>query len=264
MKPRHFLFAAMPLLIGFSLWSAGEATNPREANNSGTVGAEAPAPSDQIYNDGVSETSLAFSIIEGGPTFGTVDMGGNLSDDPLLSDPDGADNIPGSIDDNVDPANGSPVVDAGDDERLPPDKFDLDGDGDTTEPMPIDITGSPRSFDATDGGEKTDMGAYESTATSSGVEPDISKQSAVVLGEPFPNPLTTTGELSFRVALSEGVVVSVYDVLGRLRTVLFDGVPSPGVDHRLALRTEGLANGLYFVRLESASGTASTSFMVTR
>ena len=53
----------------------------------------------------------------------------------------------------------SPAVDAGDDALLPEDAYDLDGDGDTTEPIPFDIDGNPRVL-----GDRVDMGAYEYVA----------------------------------------------------------------------------------------------------
>src|SRR5690606_10757836 len=53
-------------------------------------------------------------------------------------------------------AEGSPGVDYGLTEYLPPDIWDLDGDGDTAEPLPLDVAGNPRVQ-----GEEVDLGAYE-------------------------------------------------------------------------------------------------------
>ena len=50
----------------------------------------------------------------------------------------------------------SPAVDAGDDSLLPADEFDLDADGNTTEPIPFDLAGNTRVL-----GARVDMGAYE-------------------------------------------------------------------------------------------------------
>ncbi|MBN1138299.1 MAG: tandem-95 repeat protein [Anaerolineae bacterium] len=74
------------------------------------------------------------------------DGGGNLDEDPLFVDP------PASL--RLQSA--SPAVDAGDNAALPADTADLDGDGDTAEPIPFDRAGQKRLFDAT-----VDMGAYE-------------------------------------------------------------------------------------------------------
>jgi parallel beta-helix repeat protein len=50
----------------------------------------------------------------------------------------------------------SPCIDAGSNVTLPADVADLDGDGDTEEPIPIDLDGNPRVING-----RVDMGAYE-------------------------------------------------------------------------------------------------------
>ncbi len=63
---------------------------------------------------------------------------------------------------------GSEAIDAGNTTAVPPDTFDLDDDGDTNEPTPLDLGGGPRFVDdpqAPNGGPGglwfVDMGAYE-------------------------------------------------------------------------------------------------------
>jgi hypothetical protein len=57
---------------------------------------------------------------------------------------------------------GSLCVEAGDNGCVPSDAADLDGDGDTTEPVPCDLGGDLRMVDAdSDGNCVVDMGAYE-------------------------------------------------------------------------------------------------------
>jgi hypothetical protein len=72
---------------------------------------------------------------------------GNINADPLFVQP-GTDNVRLSI--------GSPCINAGSNDALPPDRFDLDGDGNTTEALPVDLDGNPRIQ-----GGVVDMGAYE-------------------------------------------------------------------------------------------------------
>ncbi len=50
----------------------------------------------------------------------------------------------------------SPAIDAGNNDWLPSDSSDLDGDGDTAEPIPYDLQGFPRIV-----GDAVDLGAYE-------------------------------------------------------------------------------------------------------
>ena len=82
-----------------------------------------------------------YSCIQG--LIGNFGGTGNIGDDPLFVEADGADNIPGTADDNLRLLLGSPCIDAADNSAIPPSVFtDLDGD--------------PRITDGT-----VDMGAYE-------------------------------------------------------------------------------------------------------
>ncbi len=95
--------------------------------------------------------------------------GRNISEDPLFVNPAGADGILGTEDDDLRLQPNSPCIDAGTNEEVPADTEDLDGDGNTTEPIPMDADGDPRFQDdptVPDSGVGpapiVDMGAYES------------------------------------------------------------------------------------------------------
>ena len=81
---------------------------------------------------------------------------GNFGDAPLFVDPDGSDNKIGTQDDNLRLLPNSPCINAGDNSALAADVSDLDGDGDTQEPVPFDLEGKSRVLDGT-----IDIGAYE-------------------------------------------------------------------------------------------------------
>ncbi len=98
---------------------------------------------------------------------------GNVATDPLFArNPDpGPDGEWGTEDDDYGDLHlslDSPVIDAGDSAEVPADELDLDGDGDTAEPVPFDLDGYARFVDdplTPDTGSGTapivDMGAYE-------------------------------------------------------------------------------------------------------
>ena len=69
---------------------------------------------------------------------------GNISADPMFRNLLGPDGVAGTEDDDLRLAPGSPCIDAGDNSALPADEFDLDGEGNTSEPLPIDLDGAPR------------------------------------------------------------------------------------------------------------------------
>jgi hypothetical protein len=107
----------------------------------------------QIWNEGGSNTTVNYSCIEGGhPGYGNIDC-----DPQFVSPPD-----------DVHLSAGPCCIDAGDNTAVPPDVADLDEDGDTSEPTPLDLDLNPRFVDDpcthdTGNGDPpiVDMGAYE-------------------------------------------------------------------------------------------------------
>jgi len=79
----------------------------------------------------------------------TGDLGGvgNIGNNPMFLDVSNAD---------FHLQFASPCIDVGDNNSLPPDTADLDGDGNTTEPVAWDLDDKPRVM-----GRRIDMGAYE-------------------------------------------------------------------------------------------------------
>jgi len=99
---------------------------------------------DQISGD--FPATIRYSDVQGGYA-GT----GNINVDPLFMDAANGDLRLQAI---------SHAKNAGDNSLLPADMLDLDGDGNTSEPIPFDLAGNPRGFNGT-----VDMGAYENQVT---------------------------------------------------------------------------------------------------
>jgi hypothetical protein len=174
--------AAAPCLAGCTV-TANEA--PRGA----AFYASAPSSTLRLSNTVIWSHGMTGFDLNGAPCFVTycdIEGGwpgaGNIDANPLfVRDPsDGGDgwgddpNTP-DVDESANDdfgdlrlLPGSPCIDAGDNATVPPDTFDLDGDGDTTEMLPFDFSGRARFADdplTTDTGAGTppivDMGAYE-------------------------------------------------------------------------------------------------------
>lgn len=103
--------------------------------------------------DGPGAVSISYSDVQDGfPGVGNVDV------DPLFVDADGPDDVPGTFDDDLRLAAGSPVVDAGDNDAVPPGTIsDLDGN-----PRFVDVPGTPDTGNGTP--PLVDLGAYERQA----------------------------------------------------------------------------------------------------
>jgi len=124
----------------------------------------------QLHHTPDSTLDIWYSCVQNWT--GNLGGKGNIGDDPLFKDADGPDGIVGTEDDNLRLRIGSPCIDAGNNTALGQDIPDLDGDGDTTERIPLDLDGKSRFFDyptTADTGvadppdypDIVDMGAYE-------------------------------------------------------------------------------------------------------
>ncbi|UCG16714.1 MAG: SBBP repeat-containing protein, partial [Phycisphaerales bacterium] len=108
---------------------------------------------DAIWTDDPMVPVVTYSNVAGGwPGEGNIDL------DPMFADAPNGDLrlLPGS-----------PCIDAANNLALPADIADLDGDGDTSEPIPFDLDGNPRRLDDPDTPDTgygvspiVDMGAY--------------------------------------------------------------------------------------------------------
>ncbi len=124
---------------------------------------------DQLLGDAVA---VDHCCIQGWS--GALGGTGNIAADPGLTDPDGADDIPGTADDQARLSAGSPCIDAAANRMIAADLLDLDDDGDIDEPLPLDLDWRPRLLnDPTQVADRresgagpaiADMGAYEHQA----------------------------------------------------------------------------------------------------
>ena len=115
---------------------------------------------------------------------------GNIGTDPLFTNPAGDDAIVGTLDDDLRVPVSSPSINAGSTTALPPDTYDLDGNSNRLEPIPLDIMGLPRVS-----GVAVDMGAHE-----------------VPMG---PNPIPAVGAWGFAGLAS--LIIAIGSVLIRRR-----------------------------------------------
>ncbi|MBN1148022.1 MAG: PKD domain-containing protein, partial [Anaerolineales bacterium] len=121
----------------------------------------------QIAMDETSDAAVNHSDVQGGcPAGATCDQ---VKDkDPQLWNPVGEDGLAGTLDDDLRIyttfiSQPWPAIDQGDNDALPADAWDLDGDGNTTEPLPLDLSGRWRLIGFTVITPTVDMGAYEAT-----------------------------------------------------------------------------------------------------
>jgi len=79
-----------------------------------------------------------------------------------------------------------------------------------------------------------------------------------------PNPTSSATDLRFVLpSSSRGVQIKLYDVAGRFVRTIDAGTFGPG-PQAARIDTQGLASGVYFLRLQTASGTARAKLAVVR
>lgn len=137
--------------------------------------------------------SVSYSIVQGG-FIGT----GNSSSDPQFVDADGADNLIGTLDDDLNLQANSAARNTGNVSLLPNDQTDLDGDNDVNEAIPLTIDYLPRINEGL-----VDMGPYEyqgnqpiitptATLTPSPTVTATATATATVMPSETPTPTATT------------------------------------------------------------------------
>lgn len=75
---------------------------------------------------------------------------GNMGSDPMLLNITGVDNVIGTLDDDLRLRRGSPCIDAGRNDLVPEDMFDIDANGISREPLPVDYAERERFQDDPD------------------------------------------------------------------------------------------------------------------
>jgi hypothetical protein len=132
-------------------------------------------------DDNLAEVIISYSAfndeIEEIPRLGWANITqgeGNIDTSPRFKDPAGADEVVGTMDDDLSLRAGSPCIDAGNNTTVPADADDLDLDEDLLERIPLDLAGLARFMDDPDTADTgvadepaypkiVDIGAYEYT-----------------------------------------------------------------------------------------------------
>jgi hypothetical protein len=79
----------------------------------------------------------------------------------------------------------------------------------------------------------------------------------------YPNPFNSFTVISFSIPRTGETKIALYDITGRLVRVVQKGRIEAG-EHRVTLNAEGMASGIYFVRLESAGREVTGKIVLLR
>jgi len=94
-----------------------------------------------------------------------------------------------------------------------------------------------------------------------GGSPSIANQYR--LNQNYPNPFNPSTEISFSLAKSEKVKLTVYNLLGKEVAVLVNGMRNAG-PQSVTFNAPNFASGVYFYKLEAGSTVLSKKMMLLK
>lgn len=83
------------------------------------------------------------------------------------------------------------------------------------------------------------------------------------LHQNYPNPFNPTTTIAYDLPKASGLLLSIYDVLGRQVIVLAEGVQQPG-RHECKFDASGLGSGVYFVHLQTLGAIRTSKMMLLK
>lgn len=109
------------------------------------ITANSPGSTLEVHWTNLQGGAINLALTEGSTLLGASNL---IDTDPLFLDPAGPDGNPLTfLDNDYRLAAGSPCIDAASVSMVPPDRADLDADGDRTEEVPFDLAGQTRRVD---------------------------------------------------------------------------------------------------------------------
>lgn len=191
---------------------------------------------------------------------------GNLNTNPLFVDAVGPDGEPGTWDDDLRLEAESPGVDAGANEFLPLDEFDLDRDGNRNEQIAADLDSKWRVYDGGSGNSTVDMGAYEFGSNPIFVPVYVASvydETDLFRMKIYPNPARTDVRIRFQQPVPDEVRLILFDMLGRRVSPAMKSYKTAG-RQEIVVNVESLPAGSYLLVLSTADIRQSGILSVVR
>lgn len=168
---------------------------------------------------------------------------GNIVANPMFIDKDGLDNIAGNEDDDLHLSPSSLAIDSGNVAYALADLWDLNGNGDTMEIYPEDISHNMRVV-----GFSIDIGPYEYGAPLNLIQD--AKANMVLVG-PYPNP-SHSGETTINIFLPRPQIINLQIHNAQGKVVYRSGPLSFSRGNQtLEVSSEGLAKGYYMISIQA-------------
>ena len=100
-------------------------------------------------------------------------------------------------------------------------------------------------------------------AVVTGIETEETGPELASLSQNYPNPFSSFTSISYTIPRTERVTLKVYDLLGRERLTVTEGLYSAG-RHEVTFGARDLASGLYFYRIQAGNFTRTKTLIIER
>ena len=138
----------------------------------------------------------------------------------------------------------------------------LSGDGETAVVGSV-FDDNPAVTDPADNNQGAAF-AFALDALPGGVAVAGGPEGALSISAVYPNPLRGAGSVEVTLVETQAVSAALFNTLGQLVADVFDGVVAGGQAHTLAVPTDGLAAGVYVLRLQAGATVATQRLVVVR
>ncbi len=199
------------LLFSGGLYATNATTALSNSILWGNTDSQGPGQNAQIRSLGGSIVAMN-NCVQGWN--GSLAGAANISQGPAFENPNGPDGLPGTSDDDYRLTAASPCIDAGNNALVPLDLADLDQNGDTLEPTPVDREGLPRFASAQAPilpNPIVDIGAHERQLESVGILGDANGDGVVDFDD-ITFVLAHWGEMNHAADVSQNGVVDFDDL----------------------------------------------------
>lgn len=92
----------------------------------------------------------------------------------------------------------------------------------------------------------------------------ITSNDSYLLEPPFPNPTNNTASVRFVVQQLQFIQITLYDITGRKIESVYTGNPEVDLVQEIALQTDKLAGGVYFLQMEGDSFRTTQTLIVRK
>jgi len=107
--------------------------------------------------------------------------------------------------------------------------------------------------------QATELG--DATTSPSGIFENNPVENTSEIGQIYPNPSSVSTTVTYQVLTREDINFQILDMTGKVIRVIAEGVKAPG-QHNLALATENLPAGTYYVRLKTDQSVSTKKLVI--